>query len=238
MQTAAPSQPSPRERPGSGIRPSESRAPEGGGSPASICRIATRLRRHKLILPSVIFSIAAGLVLALSCPAAEPPNLEYPVKAAFLYNFAKFVQWPAQKFPQPDSPLIIGIVGADPFGTTLDDLVENEIVRKGKRIDGRRLVIRRFGPEEDFKQCHLLFISRSLKDSFGQILAALKSESILTVSEIDKFSQRGGMLSLNVVDNTLKSELNLDTVERTGLKISSRLSSVVRVLRSENAERH
>jgi hypothetical protein len=208
--------------------------PRQPGERTAPTRLA-RVRRSWNRLPNWLAVTLALLLAPLPArlPAADAPRLEYPVKAAFVYNFAKFVAWPTAKFPQKDSPLVIGIVGADPFEGILDDLVESEMDRKGKRIDGRRLVVRHLAPDNDLKQCHILFISRSLQESLGQILAGLGSESVLTVSEIDGFSARGGMLSLTVQKDTLKSELNLDAAERAGVKVSSRLSSVVRFVHGE-----
>jgi hypothetical protein len=185
---------------------------------------------------ALAIACTAMLVLAPTCLAADATSLEYPVKAAFIYNFAKFVEWPAARMPQIDVPLVIGIVGEDPFGPVLDELVDKENARSSGGAGGRRLVVRRLSPSEDLKQCHVLFISRSARDSLAQILGAVKSEGVLTVSEIDGFSRRGGMLGLNVVDDVLKTELNLDTAERAGLKISSRLSKVVQIVRGESAK--
>jgi len=189
---------------------------------------ATFFRKSKWRPASVLLSVVIALnALQPLWGAVESPTLEYQVKAAFLYNFAKFIEWPDEEFPAADSPLIIGIVGDDPFGSILDQTV------RGKTINGHPLVLRRFVPGEDFKQCHLLFISRSLKDSVESILAALKSESIVTVSEIENFARRGGMINLIVADESVKFEINLPAVERAGLKISSKLLSVARAVIEE-----
>ena len=173
----------------------------------------------------------AGTILGGSLPsrATETPSLEYKVKAAYLYNFAKFVEWPLKRFPEPDSPIIIGVVGEDPFGNVLDETV------RGKSINGRKIIIRRLAPGEGLTQCHLLFISRSLRDSLDSLLAGLAKESVLTVSEIEKFAMRGGMINFVIANESVKCEINLDAAERSGLKISSKLSSVARVVKSETA---
>jgi hypothetical protein len=187
---------------------------------------AQNFNASKLLL--LLVGYTAGLPgTALSSLAAETAPLEYKVKAAFLYNFAKFVEWPAAKFPQPTSPFIIGVVGEDPFGNTLDETV------KGKTINGRTIQIRRFASGEDLRQCHLLFVSRSLKDPLDTTLAGLKSESVLTVGETGQFVHQGGMINFIIVDDCVKFEINLDTTEQAGLKVSSKLSSVARVVKSK-----
>lgn len=161
--------------------------------------------------------------------AAEAPTLEYQVKAAFLYNFTRFVEWPAGKFPAADSPFIIGVVGADPFGSILDQTV------KDKTINGRRLIVQRFAPDEDLRQCHILFISRSLKDAVPFLLDQLKQESVLTVSELETFARRGGAINLVIVDERVKVEINPQAAQRAALKISSKLLQVARVVTEEPA---
>lgn len=214
------------------------------GLPESWCAVARPPRPLAIHPESAVFpwksgwrlaSILLSAVIALHSGqplcAAENPALEYQVKAAFLYNFAKFVEWPAEKFPAIDSPVIIGVVGADPFGSVVDRTVQ------GKTINGRPLIVQRFGPGEDYRRCHILFIGRSLKDSAATILTEVKSESILTVSEIENFARRGGMIGLVVVDESVKFEVNLPAAERANLKVSSKLLSVARaVIRAQETQ--
>jgi len=227
MQLAASPPYRPGQPPDARIPKPESRAHQVREVMTCLRRAAGSLREYKLLLFLLVGSAAALTLAAPDSRAAESASLEYKVKAAYLYNFAKFVEWPAEKFPQPASPIIIGVVGEDPFGDTLDETV------KGKTVNGRSILIRRLAPGADLKQCHLLFISRSLKNSLASILAGLKSESVLTVSETDQFASRGGMIDLIIVDDSVKLEINLDTAERAGLKVSSKLSSVARVIKSE-----
>jgi hypothetical protein len=177
--------------------------------------------------------LALLIVLGVLCGhtpvarAAEVPSLEYKVKAAYLYNFAKFVEWPSKKFPEPESPIVIGIVGEDPFGSVLEETV------KGKVINGRKIIIRRLARSDELRQCHLLFISRSLREELGSLLPELEPDSVLTISEIQKFAQRGGMINFTIVNESVKCEINLEAAERAGLKISSKLSSVAKVVKTE-----
>jgi hypothetical protein len=221
MQPTLPYPPQPKPRSGARIPEPVSRGGRSGGRHRA-------LNSGRLLL---LLLLGGGFIgWRGSIPesmAAESASLEYKVKAAFLYNFAKFIEWPTNRFPEPDSPIIIGVVGEDPFGSILDDTV------KGKTINGRPFLIRRLARGKDLKQCHLLFMSRSLNQDIEIILAGLKSQSVLTVSEAEQFARRGGMIALLIVDNTVKFEINLDTTEAAGLKVSAKLASVARVIKRE-----
>lgn len=104
---------------------------------------------------------------------------EYTVKAAFLYNFAKFVKWPADAFVEVRSPIVLGILGEDPFGSALDPI-------KQKTVGDRKIEIKRLDKLEDIKKCHVLFISQSQENDLDSIFAQLKGSNVLTVSDIDK----------------------------------------------------
>jgi len=174
---------------------------------------------------------AAALALALAAgaraAAADAPTLEYQVKAAYVYNLAKFVDWPAQKFATPEAPLIIGVVGDDPFNGYLDQLVQN------KTINGHPLEVRHFTLDADLKACHVLFVSRSRRNSLDSIFSATRAASVLTVSEIEKFARRGGDVSLLVEDESVKLEVNLRAAQAADLKISSKLLSIARVIKDD-----
>jgi hypothetical protein len=148
---------------------------------------------------------------------------EYAVKAAFLYNFAKFVDWPPESFKNETAPLVLGIVGIDPFGSLLETL-------KDKTVKGRKLVVRRLSRLENFEDCQILFISGSEKGALRPILATVKNHPILTVSDIDRFAPQGGMIGLVAVDNTINFEINLDTVQRSKLKVSSQLLKLAKII--------
>ena len=147
---------------------------------------------------------------------------EYEVKAAFLYKFASFVEWP---IGLTNGPLCIAVVGQDPFGSALDEVV------KGKDVDGRGFQIKRFKPGQDTAGCHIVFISASEKGRMRAILAKLQGSGILTVSEIPGFCQAGGMIDFELQDGKIRFEINPDAAERAKLKISSKLLSVARISR-------
>jgi hypothetical protein len=141
---------------------------------------------------------------------------EYRVKAAFVYNFAKFVDWPAVAFANHQAPLILCIVGTDPFGAALEIL-------KDKTIKHRKLVVQHKSQRETLNDCQIIFISASEHRLLGQLLGPLQDKLILTVSDMDGFLEVGGMINLMTVANKIRFEVNLDAVRRAGLTISAQL---------------
>jgi YfiR/HmsC-like len=162
-------------------------------------------------------------VSAARIGSAEKPAGEYELKAAFLYTFAQFTEWPAEVFPGPGAPLIIGIVGDDPFGRILDDTIKEE------SIHGRPTVIRRIERGEDLKSCHLIFVSSSERRQLPQILAEIKGGSVLTMSEIDRFGYFGGIVTLTMEGPRVRFEINLNAAEQARLKISSKLLKLAKI---------
>jgi YfiR/HmsC-like len=177
--------------------------------------LLTRLGRGKRSSGLAALFLAAAAKLQ-----AQAPPAEYQVKAVFLYNFARFVDWPAKAFPDAQGPLIIGVLGDDPFGSYLDETV------RGEKVHGRPLVVQRFRRGGDYRNCQVLFISRSETDRLDQELAALKGRSILTVSDMEDFESRGGMIRLSTEKGKVRLHINLDGVRSAGLAISSKLLRV------------
>ncbi len=163
-------------------------------------------------------AVIAGLS-PVSAWSAEPPaaSVEYQVKAVFLFNFAQFVEWPPRVFPDRQSPIVIGILGEDPFGAYLDDLV------RGEKIRDRPIVIRRFARLDDVADCQILFISRSEAAQLDKIFARLKGKSIFTVGDVDNFAVQGGMVRLVTENNKIQLKINLQAALDAGLTISSKL---------------
>src|SRR5437867_3518964 len=128
----------------------------------------------------VFLLLSAFLVLPNLRALDEFP--EYQLKAAFLYNFAKFTSWPAEAFSSPKAPLTIGVLGTDPFGAVLKNTVQ------GKTVNNRPILLRYLDRDESPKGCHILFISRSEAERIPAILASLAGQSSLTVSEVDRFA--------------------------------------------------
>lgn len=142
---------------------------------------------------------------------------EYEVKAAYLYNFGRFVEWPPKSTPAGDTSFPICVLGHDPFGNTLDAALA------GETIDGRTLIAKRILKPQDAENCRILFISSSEEGQLTEILATLDRSAVLTVSDIPQFVSRGGIIQFNLVENRVRFEINLTSAERAGLTMSSQL---------------
>jgi YfiR/HmsC-like len=221
------------------------------------------LRRRFARAVTVCFMIRKTLFLAilttlLACATgiSGAASEEYKTKAGYLLNFVEFVEWPSEAFPEVGSPVVIGIVGKDPFGPELD-------TRQGKTVNGRKLQIKRFkgalefrgeetpGRRQDnilrkqaaklaeLKSCHILFISSSEKKYLPLILNPLKGASVLTVGETAAFAREGGIICFFDDENRVKLEINLAAAEQARLKISSKLLSMAKVINAghEDAEK-
>jgi len=154
--------------------------------------------------------------------AEENPPSEYQLKAAFLYNFAKFVEWPPRAFRSADAPFTIGVIGQSPFEDELERTVQK------KNINGHPFVTRQFKTIADVATCHILFISTSERKRLPDILKAARAAGVLTVSEMDHFLQAGGMIQFIMEDNKVRFEINDEAAKSAGLRISSKLLNVAR----------
>jgi hypothetical protein len=168
--------------------------------------MAARLK----ILAIVIILLPRGGMEAQSSTAMPS---EYQVKAAFLYNFVKFVEWPSVQAGEVG----ICVIGKDPFGGALDLAVE------GKSLDGRRFAVRRIGEIADARGCHALFVGRSESKRAAEIAAAARGWSVLTVSDIEGFAAQGGMIAFLVADHRVRFQINAANAAGAGLRISSKL---------------
>ena len=175
-----------------------------------------RWRRAAGALLLAAFLAASGQV-PRGADAGSPAASEYQIKAVFLFNFSEFVDWPAGSFAAQDSPFVIGILGTDPFGPSIDDAV------RGEKVNGRPIAIRRFNRVEDAEGCHILFIGKSEASQLGAILSALRGRSILTVSDAQDYCSRGGMIELYTDRNKVRLRVNPKAAKEAGLSISSKL---------------
>jgi hypothetical protein len=175
----------------------------------------------KLASPALrMFYIVIWLLfLAWDCPAQTGPT-EHQVKAAFIYNFAKFVDWPAATNAPPGSPIIIGLLGENVFH---DDITT---VINGKNVNNHPLQFHQYRSIEEVTNCQILFISPSEQKHFIQIIAELHHASILTVGETDHFIEDGGMIDFVVVEKKIRFQINNDAAKKAGLTISSKLLSL------------
>lgn len=150
----------------------------------------------------------------------QEPAQEYQIKAAFLFNFAKFVEWPPDAFPNANSPIIIGVLGKNVFGHYLADTIQ------GKTVQNRPFVFKELKSASDAVHCHILFVSPSMSDDFPEIIKDLHNASVLTVSENDQFLKAGGMINFIIEDNKVHFQINDAAAKAAGLNISSKLLSL------------
>lgn len=151
---------------------------------------------------------------------------EYEVKAAFIYNFAKFIDWPPETKNGEREPFIVGIYGNDPFDGTMDQMLQN------KTIADRKIVIQRFNHVSEINFCHILFIGVSERSQLAQVIEKLKGKSILTIGDMESFARRGGMINFFMEGNKIRFEINKEAAERAGLRVSSQLLKLAKIVTS------
>jgi hypothetical protein len=169
------------------------------------------LARAGLVLGVCLWAGRSGL----SAQTAEAQ--EYRVKAIFLLHFAHFVQWPPAALADPQSPLVIGVLGSDPFDGALDQAVA------GEKIGSHPLLLQRYRRVQDIESCHILFISRSEAGQLDGVLAGLQGRSILTVGDAEGFAQHGGMICFVTVDQKIRLQINVAAAQAADLTIDARL---------------
>lgn len=167
--------------------------------------------------------ITAALALtAVSLPAAGDgiPVAEYQLKAVFLYNFSKFVEWPPQAFANSGDPFAICVLGDNPFGSALEDEV------RGKTVADRPIAIRLISTGQQARACQILFISASERKRLRGLLDALRGCCVLTVGDTEDFAANGGIVRFKMKDARVRIEIDADAAARNNLRISSRLLSL------------
>ena len=190
------------------------------------------LRRLGILIVALSVSLSwAPQAVAQASDSSD--SSEYLIKAGFIYNFAKFVEWPTASFAQPDSPIVIGILGTDPFGNLIDRIIEN------KKIGARGLVVKRLKWDTDLKnlkECKILFVGASEKAHLDDLVQIVKSLPILTVGETPGFAERGGVIRFVLEDNRVRFEINVEAAHQADLTISSRLLTLARIIQQANAD--
>ena len=166
----------------------------------------------------VALAVLSALVWTSTLHAQSAPT-EYQVKAAYLYNFAKFVEWPPMVMSS-DTSFNICVLGRDPFDSTFQTTIA------GETIKGKNVLVKRIPRAQDGAACQILFISSSEEARLKDILAVLDKTSVLTVSDMPQFTQRGGMIQFVTEAKRVRFEVNLTSAERTGLTLSSQLLKV------------
>jgi len=173
--------------------------------------------------------IVRAACIAGWCAAAwpAPPATEYQVKAAYLFNFGQFVEWPAAAFPSSNAPFVIGILGDDPFGSVIDDVV------RGESLEGHPLVVQRFRTPGEISACNILFIGRNEAPTLDQTLRALRGRHILTVTDVAGDEGRSAIIVLLTENNRIRMRINLAEARANDLVISSKLLRPAEVVGKE-----
>ena len=189
---------------------------------AVVARGAARRAVSGIVAWMLTSSLHLGAGPGLAAQTARAS--EYQLKAVFLFNFAQFVDWPADTFPDADTPVVIGVLGDDPFGGVLDQTVRDE------RLRGRPFQVRRYQSVDEIKTCHILFIRAPDAGRVEETLGRLKNRPILTVSDADRFAERGGMIHFVSDRSRIRLQINPEPAEAAHLTISSKLLRVAEVI--------
>lgn len=166
-----------------------------------------------------------AVLAALQTGAATDTAGWYEVKASFLYNFARFIEWPPEA---ADVQFCIGILGTDPFGRVLEQLARE------KSSSGRQFVVRRFKAGQEPGECRILFISSSEHKRLREILQHLWGRPVLTVGDMPGFCASGGMIDFDLADDRVRFEVNLQAAEQAGLEVSCKLLAMARIFHGSN----
>jgi hypothetical protein len=184
------------------------------------------------VLNPILRSQLAGfcLILLVLAPgggtnlSAQTATKEYQVKAAFLFNFAQFVEWPSTVLTNADMPFCIGVLGDDPFGTALDETIQ------GETVNGHKIAVQHARRFKDLTNCQMIFICKSEKGRLKEIMTELDSGAVLSVSEIDGFAEKGGIINFYLDGSKVRFEINPAVARHDGLKVSSQLLSLGKII--------
>lgn len=154
--------------------------------------------------------------------AASPVSKEYQVKAAFLYNFTKFVEWPSAKFADHQAPIVIGVLGKNPFGTALAEML------KERKVNGREVEFKLVSSVAEIRHLHVLFVAASEASRFEGLETALRENSVLGVGETESFLSQGGAIMFALEDDKLRFEIDMGSAEEASLRISAQLQKLAR----------
>jgi PAS domain-containing protein len=175
------------------------------------------------IIALLLAAISVFNVSPLALAQTNPPS-DYQLKAAFLFNFAKFIDWPNSSFASPQSPFTVCILGQDPFGSVLDDTL------KGKTIAGRPIAVRRLKDKAEGQRCQMVFVSASESAHLPEIIGSLQVANVLLVGESNGFARLGGTIELTIEGNYIRFAINTDAADRSGLTVSSKLLALAKIV--------
>jgi hypothetical protein len=190
----------------------------------SYLKTRARQRGNRHCIALYFLSIVAGSSCFAPVRADPTAPTEYEVKAAFIYNFAKYTRWPEASASETRKPFVIGVIGRDPFGQALDDAM------RGRSLEGRAVVVRRFSKVAEVADCDILFVSSSEKNNLQSIFEVLHQAPVLTIGDMDRFAERGGMINLTTEETHVRFEINVEAAERAGLKPGSQLLRLARIV--------
>ncbi|HEV8645745.1 MAG TPA: YfiR family protein [Burkholderiales bacterium] len=187
-----------------------------------------RSARYRAPAANIWSAVARFALLALCALCAgeslaadeSPQDIEQRVKAAFLFKFGGYVEWPERVFPRSDSPLVLGVAGADVLAAELSRIAS------GRTMNGRPVVVRRVRGGEQVTDVHVLFIGRSEASRLGELLSMTQGQPVLTVSETEKGLAQGSVINFVIADNRVRFEVSLETANRNGLRIGAPLLAV------------
>jgi hypothetical protein len=188
----------------------------------------THLSENSRRAPRAALCLLAVCCLLLRFPLgglSQDRAVEYPVKLAFLYNFTKFIEWSAASYRDPQAPMVICIVGRDPFDPGLEDALRR------RKAGAHPVNVRTLNPGGPLSGCHIVFVPVSEKEQALRIVRGLRGSSILTVGETEGFAMYSGIINLTVEKNKVRLEVNLPAAQRAGLKISSNLLNVAKIVK-------
>ena len=159
--------------------------------------------------------------------AKDSASLEYQIKAGFICKFVKFITWPPEMFPEPQTPIRIGILGQDPFGAIIDKTI------KGLKVKKRKFVIERCNNISEMGYYHILFICRSEENRLSEIFSQIGRLPTLTISEMDRFCERGGIINFTISGTKVRFEANVQASKAIDLEISTRLLGIAKIVPSK-----
>lgn len=181
---------------------------------------AQRSWRIRALTLMALVAGAAGWPAAALAADNEPADLEYRVKAAFLYKIAGYVEWPGTSFPQSDTPLTIGVIGAEPVAVELSQILT------GRTAHNRPVTVRRLKAGEPLNGVHVLFLGRMASGQLSQVVPKAQERSILIVTESESALAQGSMVNFVIDEGRVRFEVALASAQKSKLKLSSRLLAV------------
>jgi hypothetical protein len=186
-------------------------------------RASIRRRIFAFCRMGLVF-VGASLAGSLPATAAEPASKEYQVKAAFIYNFTKFVDWPG-RFASPTAPIVVGVFGRNPFGEELEKIVRD------RKVNGRSISVVALSSANEARRAHVVFVPDGEEDALEKQISLLVKSGVLVVGESDRFQALGGVVTFTTEDDKVRFTINMTAAEQGGLKISSQLQKLATVIR-------